>query len=1372
MLKKLKTKTGMLITLGVVFTLVLGLSYATFIFTTGNYRSTELLIGKLNYGIDIKEDGSTSKISANGKAIAIPANTKAYFIVTITSLNPVDSKYALAYKANNTSVTVNYTDRTSWNSTGFIKGYDDNTYSKKVRIVVNNPTTLRRAVNLAVYGGYSFNTIEAINIGNGYKVIPGGYTETDSLQIFDLTTLIEKENDCTATETTPCLYGGENERNYVQYPETTNKSENIWRILGTYSIESSSLPKLISTKTSTSTTSSLTTDLTTFYNNLTDTDTFVYGTNKFNCTSSGCTSNTYTNIGLLTEYEYNLIGGLNSYLSSLNPFFIQGSSSVLEATSSGIKTSTSSNLRPVIYLKNNVQVQGSGTASDPYILVPTSDINIVAYTLNGQTTTKKYEELLKYNLVNKITCENGSIAEWDNETASIKLTSVKAPDYCTIDFKDGFTVSLSAGTTGTVSAPVSQSIGYNGSVSFTVTSNTGSTELTKNTCNGVLSGNTFTISNVKESKNCEIEFSKPTLANKLLIDNEVETAPRGGAYNTVFTEETTGVIFQSTESIDDDTYDVYYFAGDISNNWVKFGTYQTDDPDGKWSAGDDIYWRIIRTNADGSVRLLYSGTSPDTTEGYIGKSAFNVIPSGISSRPRFMSYMYGDDDDLDSTLDGIKANTKDSTIKTYIDNWYNTYFSSYTRYLSTEAVYCNDRQLSNGQTWTFPSSNQINFAAYTRLDWENKGVNANPTYDCVDSKDAFSVENENAKLTYPIGLMTADEVNMAGGLAGNAAEAWYYFNSDYDSIIGNNEDSYCTMTPSIWSGRSANIWGVDSVTDNLGALGVFGYSDTEFVVRPVISLKRNMVWKDGDGTPESPYEVEDYYRVNVTLSVINGSGDAIKTVESGSSVSFIVTPSEGYDLELSANTCGGTLSGNTYTLSEVTSDKSCSITFKKLTHNVTLSVINGSGSTTKAVEPGSSVSFTVTPSYGYKRELSTNTCGGTLSGNTYTVNNITSNKNCEITFKIDVPPEGSNLLAAIKYYNPTISTRTDFSTTFTTTNTGTLYKATESIAGSTAKDVYYFAGDTKYNWVKFGKWETDLVIYRGYYPSSISYKEYLTMNECTSDPSYNTNCKAVKFATAGDPIYWRIIRTNSDGSIRLLYSGTRPGTTEGHIGLSAFNSTNDDPMYVGYKYGTSGSLINNRTNTNNSTIKTYVDNWYSTNLSSYTKYISTEAVYCNDREVGSGKYSVANSQFFYAPYTRISTNKVPSYNCTNSKDAFSGSNSEAKLTYPIGLMTVDEIVYAGGKVEVSLTSPYAWYYSNRYGKSITGDNYWWSLSPMYWAGNSNRMWYVGGSNLRGGLTSGYLPFVYGVRPVISIKGDALWSSGNGSPDNPYEIAYN
>ena len=392
----------------------------------------------------------------------------------------------------------------------------------------------------------------------------------------------------------------------------------------------------------------------------------------------------------------------------------------------------------------------------------------------------------------------------------------------------------------------------------------------------------------------------------------------------------------------------------------------------------------------------------------------------------------------------------------------------------------------------------------------------------------------------------------------------------------------------------------------------------------------------------------------------------------------------------------------------------CKIDFSKEkgsnTVTVTISDTSKIDSTSKTTTEGGKVVFYLT---GEPESIT----GGeyTLSSNKLIVNNIISNINLNITMS-------KTLYDQLLIDNSTIKTRTDFDTTFTETNTGTLYKATESIAGNTPKDVYYFAGDAKNNWVKFANF------------------------------------------------YWRIIRTNYDGSIRLLYSGTSPDTTSGYIGKSAFNSTYNDPMYVGYKYGTTGSLENNRLNTNDSTIKTYIDNWYNNNLSSYSKYISTEAVYCNDRtEQTAGTYS-KSSTFYYAPRGRLVTNKTPTYNCTNIKDAFSGSNSEAKLTYPIGLMTADEIAYAGGKEFTSLPSPYAWYYLNSAGESITGSTYWWSLSPFGWSGSYSTVWVVFVSS-----NPGYLSYIrandtsYGVRPAISLKTCIKYSTGNGAPETPYEI---
>ena len=389
--------------------------------------------------------------------------------------------------------------------------------------------------------------------------------------------------------------------------------------------------------------------------------------------------------------------------------------------------------------------------------------------------------------------------------------------------------------------------------------------------------------------------------------------------------------------------------------------------------------------------------------------------------------------------------------------------------------------------------------------------------------------------------------------------------------------------------------------------------------------------------------------------------------------------------------------------------------------------------------------------------------------NSVNLSNIHMPDYCTMDFK-----EKPTIYSQILKDNPTISERTDFSTTFTTTNTGTLYKSTESIAGSTPKDVYYFAGNATNNWVKFGKFSTTVV--RGFGSSQVygESKDHNTMEECnigtyllpvSKDYDYNHDCTYVQ--QEGSPIYWRIVRTNHDGSVRLLYSGISPDTTSAFIGMSSFNVTMNDPMHIGYMYGTSGTLASNRTNKNNSTIKEIIDSWYSTNLSSYTKYISTEAVYCNDRK--SPSYS-ASSKFDYYVLTRLNAEN-PTYNCESSEDSFSGDNTDAKLIYPIGLMTADEITYSGGKYGKSLTRPYTWYYLNNVEESITGSTYWWLLSPYFWDGVYANSFILLGSDNPGNLNTGNVIFSSGVRPVISIKENALYSKGDGSPENPYEIVY-
>ena len=291
---------------------------------------------------------------------------------------------------------------------------------------------------------------------------------------------------------------------------------------------------------------------------------------------------------------------------------------------------------------------------------------------------------------------------------------------------------------------------------------------------------------------------------------------------------------------------------------------------------------------------------------------------------------------------------------------------------------------------------------------------------------------------------------------------------------------------------------------------------------------------------------------------------------------------------------------------------------------------------------------------------------------------------------------------------------------------GTLFTATEknvhNIADTT---VYYYAGNTTNNWVKF----------------------------------------------AG--FYWRIIRTNADGSVRMLYSGTSHDTTSGYLstGTSKFNPSSNIPKYVGYMYGENDdTLANARTNTNNSTIKTAIDNWYASNMTSYTKYLSTTAVYCNDRNLSSGTYNTGITEFFYAPSARVYVNYAPTYDCTEASDAFSGSNTSAKLTYPIALMTADEIMRAGGKGNTSLTSPYAWYYLNSANDSITSSTRWWLLSPDNWRDDGSAYGFsVYGSSSLGRLSSYNVGGPLGVRPAVSLKSCIKYSTGNGTSETPYEI---
>ena len=491
MFKRIKRTS---LVLGIALTVILGMSYGTFIFTTNSYRSTEMLVSNLTYGIEITSTGGSETI--NGTSVSLTSGKTSTVLLKITSLNKIISKYGIDYKMSSGTGSVKYASNTGWLPTGKINENNVGTYEKVIKVVISATTDV--TVDFTVTGGYSTNDLTEVK--DGYTRLTEIY---DGIVDYkeDLKTIISKE-------TTNNIYGGEAINNYLQYPTNTDTTKNIWRVLGYYN--SVDGIKIVSNQTSTTTQGNISSSLTSFYNTLEKQEDYVLETNKFNCTNTTCTTSNYSNIGLLSTSEYNMLGGVNSYLASNESYFALDSTTVKNITSSGITdttTSTTSGLRPAIYLQSDVKVTGSGTGSDPYRLSDNGDVIFASATLNGTALETFPKESDPY-IPKTVTCTNGSVGHWNTEKQKIELTTVNLPTSCVVDFTEGYTVTLNA-TNGTVTAPTSKVIGRTGTATFTVTPNSGyKAELEKNTCGGTLSGSTYTVSNITSSKTCSIAFKR------------------------------------------------------------------------------------------------------------------------------------------------------------------------------------------------------------------------------------------------------------------------------------------------------------------------------------------------------------------------------------------------------------------------------------------------------------------------------------------------------------------------------------------------------------------------------------------------------------------------------------------------------------------------------------------------------------------------------------------------------------------------------------------------------------------------------------------------------------------------------------------------
>ena len=268
---------------------------------------------------------------------------------------------------------------------------------------------------------------------------------------------------------------------------------------------------------------------------------------------------------------------------------------------------------------------------------------------------------------------------------------------------------------------------------------------------------------------------------------------------------------------------------------------------------------------------------------------------------------------------------------------------------------------------------------------------------------------------------------------------------------------------------------------------------------------------------------------------------------------------------------------------------------------------------------------------------------------------------------------------------------------------------------------------------------------------------------------------------------WRIVRVSGDGSVKLiLHNDNKAGVVNpcdaannsasaafarysGETYKSAFNTNYNDNAYVGFKYGTvgAGDYALTHANTNKSTILTNLEAWYEkNNLKNYEKVIA-DTVWCNDKtNVTDTSYDPLNITPNGLGYAK----NVTYYGATQRLVGTSGSaggtgpslkcNGElSKINSKVGLITADELAFAGYAYNISNTTTYL--------QENATDTYWWSLSPNFFSGDGAHVWYVGGRD--GNFDNGYVNGAGGVRPSISLKSTTN-VTGEGTSSTPYIIS--
>jgi uncharacterized repeat protein (TIGR02543 family) len=735
--------------------------------------------------------------------------------------------------------------------------------------------------------------------------------------------------------------------------------------------------------------------------------------------------------------------------------------------------------------------------------------------------------------------------------------------------------------------------------------------------------------------------------------------------------------------------------------------------------GDTVRWARSVEYENGSYRLIDTTTARDSEHRYLcSYGAFGYCSEVIYYPPNGNNsdyYVLNGQQNIKQIIDDMVVgdiNVKDSNAKTVLENWYRDNLLEYDQYVNKNTIYCNNRDISDYGSFTDPTSDKA-----PKYNYQSNG-------ECMRDIDKFAVNNPVAPLRYGVAMTTYNEVNLMLGNQG-LGNLVYMTPATLGNLVQRIYRSYNSTTSGITTGKPTD----------------------KYYLRPVITLVKGLRYTTEKVSSTTYYhvEAEPSEKTHYEVAFVDPTKESRKTskvIEAGNAVGQLPQPTA------NDKTFGGWYTDTNYT-TEVSSE---------------------------TIPEGHATYYAKWNSNNLNEQISLKYYNGDTNIDKFT-GHATDTMDDLLTTHDILYYKGAETDEA-KINNHVLIGDTCWRIVRTTTSGGTklIYDGESDESGrcnNTGEDTILSAGRVNYQSSELG-FAAAGYMYNRSYPS--------VENERIRDRDAYANVYTESYEYY-DGAY------HLTGDVRIRADNNHPyscpdgvsttcSTLRFYFGLNAtylrfYNLVNGMSFYDIID----DMLAAQDVNKYDSKAKSTVDNWYENKMTTYSNLFE-DAVYCNDRNL---LYYLQkkDSAFIYIPAGSIVddvyaltemlgrsryspnssyTGKYSILTCTIKTDKFAVGNTSAKLKYPVGLITFDEAYLAtDGSTESWLG---------------TGVPYW-TMTPAHWSFQSLDMDTLTVSS------SGYIgetqsyrsdnDYKRGIRPVVSLKHAATYSTGDGTSEQPYVI---